>query len=737
LQLIKPGTRVMLTKKGISVMDMFDVPAFQAKYGIEPEQLIDLKGLMGDTSDNIPGVPGIGEKTATKLIVEYGSVENLIQNLDSVSGKKLQENLSKHIDLAILSKKLATIVCDMQLDFVPETFNLNPDSVKARELFINFEFKSLLAKMDTIFPGDGTNSAQPVEAIPQAVLLTAEDDIKNLTDQLRQVGQFAFYPVIVGQLPDAKLQGLAVVSPHETVYIAIEAAGWYLVKELLADKAVRKITHDVKMMYNVCKQMDILLQGVAFDTLLGAYLLNPTAAQYPLTTLKEQYLAEYSGWSSEKMPIDSAYACWSANAVHALYPVLATRLAEGGLDKLYYEIELPLVAVLAAMESYGIRVDGEYLKLMSIEIATKIELLLASIYQLAEEEFNVNSTKQLGCILFDKLKLPVIKKTKTGYSTDVEVLEKLAGQHAIIDKLLEYRLLAKLKSTYLDGLAAMIHHDTGRIYTTFNQMVTATGRLSSSEPNLQNIPVRSEIGRKIRELFVPDVGYDYIMSADYSQIELRVLAHMSADLNLLEAFNHNQDVHTRTAAEVFEVPMEEVTAQMRSRAKAVNFGIIYGISDYGLSRDIGVNRKEAAQYIDSYFAKYHGVKDFIDGIVRDARKNSYVTTLFGRRRYLPDIHSSNFNQRSFAERTAMNTPIQGTAADIIKKAMIDVHASLSEKKLRSRILLQVHDELLLEVVEAEKEVVAELVKQVMEQTVSLIVPMVVDVKMGKNWAEAK
>lgn len=737
LQLIGPDVDVMLTKKGISEMEMFNSQTFQQKYGITAEQMIDLKGLMGDVSDNIPGVPGIGEKTAAKLIAEFGTIENLIENLDKVSGKKLQENLRNNIDLALLSKKLATIVCDMPLTFDPGAYHINPNGEKVLKLLTQYEFKSLLARLDDIFPGNIPKPAKIIESYPDAVVLTDYQAITELVTKIQKSAVLEFYPIITGQIPDAILQGLAVVSEGQAVYVAADAAGWAEVLGLLSDSNVHKITYDAKKFCNACKKLDISVTGLQFDILLAAYLLEPTAAEYPLTILLEKYLDREMRGQLEKMAVDPAFACWAAKAVHDLYPVFKERLAQAGLEKLYYDIEMPLVYILASLEQCGIMVDTKYLKTMSGEITVKIKSLLLEIYGLAGEEFNVNSTKQLGVILFEKLNLPVIKKTKTGYSTDAEVLEKLAGKHPLIDRLLEYRLLTKLKSTYLDGMENLVNVNTKRIHTTFNQTVTATGRLSSSDPNLQNIPIRTEIGRRIRELFVPGTGFDYIMSADYSQIELRVLAHMSGDKNLIEAFMHKQDIHTRTAAEVFGVPMNEVTSEMRSRAKAVNFGIVYGISDYGLSRDIGVSRKEAGQYIDSYFTKYHGVKTFIDVLLADARRLGYVTTLFGRRRYLPDITSSNFNQRSFAERTAMNTPIQGTAADIIKKAMIDVYNVLQEKQLCSRILLQVHDELVLEVVAAEADLVGQVVKQAMEQAVNLSVPMIADIKLGKNWAEAK
>ena len=737
LQLISPHIQVMLTKKGISDMDVYDNQAFEAKYGVTPRQQIDLKGLIGDTSDNIPGVPGIGKITATKLIIEYGTIENLLENIDHVSGKKIQENLRNNKEIALLSKKLATIVCDMPLEFVTEDFEFHPDGEKVKELCIKFEFKSLLSKIGNIFPGNEEKSLAEIELLPQVERVTKYDEVAEIVKQVRQAGLLEFYAIVIGKLPDISMLGMAIMVLGKTVYIPAEAEGFQDVLQLFADRTVMKVTHDAKKIYNVCVALGITLQNLVFDTILAAYLLDPIASSYSLAVLKKQYLGQASNNQLDKKHDEPIFAVWAVQTIHSIYPVLKQGLVDNELEQLFHDVELPLVEVLATVENYGIKVNAEYLKVMSDDLGAKIEILLTEIYQCAGETFNVNSPKQLGVVLFEKLNLPVSKKTKTGYSTDAEVLEKLIGQHDVIEKLLEYRILSKLKSTYLDGLATLICPSTGRIHTTFNQMVTATGRLSSSEPNLQNIPIRTEVGRKIRELFVPGEGYDYIMSADYSQIELRILADMSRDDNLIESFAKLQDVHTRTAAEVFEVPMSEVTAELRSRAKAVNFGIVYGISDYGLSQDIGVSRAEAGQYIKNYFIKYHGVKNFIDNVVKEAHRQGYVTTLFGRRRYLPDINNSNFNLRSFAERTAMNTPIQGTAADIIKKAMIDVHHALQMAKLHSRILLQVHDELILEVPEDEVDQVAKIVKQAMEQSATLQVPLVVDVKTGKNWAAAK
>jgi len=739
LQLITDQTKVLLTKKGISEMDLMDAAAVEAKYGVTPRQIIDLKGLMGDTSDNIPGVPGIGEKTATKLIGEFGCIETLLANVDKVSGKKLQENLRNHVEAAIISKKLATIICDVPLEELPDSFVMEPQVDKLHELFIKLEFKSLAARIKVLFSGALSELAQShiEQQLPSIEITLKDNEVKDIISRAYGQEVISVFPLLSGHIPTTELKGLAFAFGEERYYIAAAAECWDEVLRLMADGAVRKITHDAKKVMNACTAAGLEAKGIEFDTLIAGYLLEPTASEYTLPSLSAQYGQHQVEWTEKKHGHTTEYACWAAQVINELYQPMTERLQDAGLAALFKEIELPLVKVLAAIESNGIRVDRQALKSMSGEINERILLLLTDIYRLADEEFNVNSTKQLGSILFEKLKLPATKKTKTGYSTDAEVLENLAGQHEIIDKLLEYRVLTKLKSTYLDGMEVLINAKTDRIYTTFNQTVTATGRLSSSDPNLQNIPIRTDIGRRIRELFVPGEGYQYIMSADYSQIELRILAHISDDPGLREAFITGQDIHTRTAAEVFGIPLDEVTGEMRSRAKAVNFGIVYGISDYGLSRDIGVSRKEAGQYIDNYFARYKGVKSFMDEVIADARTTGYVTTLFGRRRFLPDINSSNFNLRSFAERTAMNTPIQGTAADVIKKAMIDVSQALQDHRLSSRLLLQVHDELVLEVKEEEVEKVSTIIKQAMEQAVCLSVPLTADIKIGPNWAKAK
>lgn len=741
LQLIGDRIDVMITKKGITEMQIFDAPAFREKYGIDPIRLIDLKGLMGDASDNIPGVPGVGEKTALKLLTEYGSLENVLEHIEDVSGKKLKERLTEHQELALLSKKLATIVRDMDLELEMDRYVIQPDVNKVRAFCQRYEFKSVLQRLDQLFPEakeavDSFGFGTVVKELPAPEILTEEKKIAALAAEIEKARQFVFFPLWDNCIPQLRLRAIAVVDANcEIFYVESSANGWENLIDLFQNARVKKITHDLKPLYNAAQYMGFEINGAIFDTMLAAYLLEPAANAYGIGYLMERYLAEYE--NPETFEQDAVCAAWSASCIRDLHGVLEERLSYNGLQGLYEQIELPLLKVLASMENAGIAVNREALRHMSADIAVQVETLLEEIYALCGSTFNVNSPKQLGEILFERLNLPATKKTRRGYSTDAEVLEKLIDEHPVVEKILEYRMLTKLKSTYLDGLEVLIHSSTGRIHTNFNQTVTATGRLSSSDPNLQNIPIRTEAGRRIREFFIPADGYRYLLSADYSQIELRVLAHMSQDKNFVEAFTEQQDIHARTASEVFGVPMDLVSDEMRRKAKAVNFGIVYGISDYGLSRDLGVSRKEAGAYIESYFEKCAGVKAFIDHAVEKAHKDGFVTTLFGRKRALPEINSTNYNQRSFAERMAMNTPIQGTAADIIKKAMIDVYAGLKEQNLRSRILLQVHDELVMEVDEDEVDAVCALLRQAMPGAAKLRVPLTIDIHLGETWAKAK
>jgi DNA polymerase-1 len=732
LQLVGPNLTVMLTKKGISELECFDDAAIMAKYGLSPNALIDLKGLMGDSSDNIPGVPGVGEKTGLKLLLEYGSLENVLDHIEDVAGKKLKERLTENKELALLSKKLATIIRDMDIPFDEDEYEITPDVAKLKKFCLRYEFKSVAAKIEKLFPeGDGLGFGTVVEnLLPTFEKIDDPENLVVIADEVKAAKKIIFYPILIGKMPKIELKGMVLCLEAGLVYVDAALRNWILIMELLSDPNVVKITHDFKPLYHTGQ----VINGMIFDTMLAAYLLEPTETKYEISTLMEKYLNEFS--QPEQSDVIE-HAVWASSCIRDLYIPLQERLEKAQLMDLYQNIEAPLLQVLAEMEHNGVYVNRNHLEMMSAEIAVQIDELLKEIHVLAGLEFNVNSPKQLGEVLFERLQLPAAKKTKTGYSTNAEVLEELLPQHPIVAKVLEYRTWTKLKSTYLDGLVVLIDSETNRIHTSFNQMVTATGRLSSSDPNLQNIPVRTEAGKKIRELFEPGVGYQYLMSADYSQIELRVLAHMSEDKNFVEAFTHNQDIHTRTASEVFGIPMDEMTAEIRNKAKAVNFGIVYGISDYGLSRDLHISRKEAAHYIESYFDKCSGVKHFIDRVVEEAHTNGYVTTLFGRRRNLPAINSSNYNQRTLAERMAMNTPIQGTAADIIKKAMIEAYHELKQKKLKSRILLQVHDELVLEVIEEEIEIVSSILKDTMQNTVKLIVPLTIDIKVGVNWARAK
>lgn len=734
LQLIDSNVCVHLTKKGISEMQCMDEQAFLDQYGFAPEKLIDLKGLMGDTSDNIPGVPGVGEKTASKLLLEYGSLENVLENIEQISGKKLKERLTEFGEQAVLSKKLATIVRDMPLDFNMDTYVMQPDRKKMEDFCQKHEFRNILKKIADLFCQDEAAADIAVEVLPAFAfsVISSKAEGTALYKKIDAEKKWYIFPQYQGQTPEFSIVAAGIALEKDAYFVQADSDAWLVLEKLLGRQDIEKITHDSKFLYHIEKTTGT---GV-FDTMLAAYLLSPAAAAaaYQLDALADQYLEQVK---PAAFNCEEEQLAWSAACVRQLAPVLQAEMKKQGMLDLYEKIELPLLSVLASLEDRGIYVNKEHLEAMAEEVSGHISKLLIEIYALAGTEFNVNSPKQLGEVLFERLQLPAQKKTKTGYSTNAEVLEELRYQHPVVEKVLEYRLWTKLKSTYLDGLRVLIHPASGRIHSTFNQMVTATGRLSSSEPNLQNIPVRTEEGKKIRELFEPGEGYDYLLSADYSQIELRVLAHMSQDKNFLEAFNHNQDIHARTASEVFNVPMKEMTAELRSKAKAVNFGIVYGISDYGLSRDLRISRKEAGQYIESYFEKCPGIKNFIDTVVEKAHADGFVTTMFGRKRYLPAINSSNYNQRTLAERMAMNTPIQGTAADIIKLAMLAAEQKLQQQNLKSRMLLQVHDELVLEVIEEEIPAVSEILRDAMQNAASLSVPLTIDIKWGKNWALAK
>ncbi len=729
LQLVDKRTKVFYTKRGITDIQVFDEAEFAANYeGLVPAQLIELKGLMGDTSDNIPGVPGVGPKTALKLIKEYGNVETVLQNIDNIAGKALKAKLEANKESALLSKQLATICTSAPVDTAMQAYELQPLKEEARTLLQDLEFRNMYDRFAALLGGapvtfDLFGEVEPQQALPVICVQTPAQAAELFAALKAAVAPVAVAVSVGGQLPDLRFTRAELLL-NDKVYVLDGEGSWQeQLDAWLANGRCQKLTVDSKEIYKCCLCRKVAVQGIVDDVALAGYVADPGHSSYALQDLAKRCL-----------PAVMANACEN---IALLADVLRQQLQDMQQLALYEELELPLAPVLAQMELVGITPDTELLAQLSEDMTHRIANLELVAQEQAGEKFNLKSPKQLGVVLFEHLQLPVIKKTKTGYSTDAKVLEALEGKHPLVATILEHRKLAKLQSTYLDGLRPLVNAQTGRIHTHFQQTVTVTGRLSSTDPNLQNIPTRTEEGRQIRRIFVPGEGFDWLMSCDYSQVELRILACIARDELLLEAFRHGQDVHARTASEVFGVPLDAVTHEMRSRAKAVNFGIVYGISDFGLAKQLDVGRKEAAGYIESYFARYTGVKKYMEDIVAKAREQGYVTTLMGRRRYLPDIRHSNFNLRSFAERTAINTPIQGTAADIMKQAMIAVQQGLQAAGLTSRILLQVHDELVLEVTEDERQQVAELVRTAMEGAANLEIPLLAEVNLGRNWAETK
>lgn len=730
-QLINEHVHVFMTKKGISEIVEFDRAKLMELYEYTPEQVTDMKGLMGDASDNIPGVPGVGEKTALELIKQFGTLENTLEHSSEIKKNKVRENIETYKEQAIFSKKLATIIRNVPIDMNLEEFKLNaPDNDKLYRYFKELEFKTLISKLEAA--GMGQVEIQEPKSIDIRQASSA-DELDELVSKARSAESIAF-----------KLSGekhgeiKAYINIHRDTYsFEVNQSSKDYLRKLMEDKKIAKAGHDAKHDVLLLKSLGITVNNLSFDIMLAAYVLDPAKGAYNLSDIARDLLQEsFEDYKSKGGSEEERYAA-SVAAIERLTAPLQQKIKENELDKLYYDVELPLVEVLADMENTGFKVDRSMLEQLAVEFATQIDALTESIYLDAGETFNINSTKQLGVILFEKLELPVVKKTKTGYSTDVEVLEALQGKHAIIEKLLEYRQLLKIKSTYIDGMINVINPETGKIHSKLNQAATATGRLSSTEPNLQNIPIKTENGRKIRKVFVPS-NEDYtLVDADYSQIELRVLAHISGDETFIDAFIKNEDIHTRTASEVFNVPKEQVTSLMRGRAKAVNFGIVYGISDFGLSRDLKITKKEAKLYIDSYFSRYPKVKKYMDDTIADAKEKGYVTTVLNRRRYIPEILSRNAIQRGIGERIAMNTPIQGSAADIIKVAMIKVYNELRERKLMSKLILQVHDELIVEAHKTEVELVKELVVRNMQQAMDLKVPLTAEVNTGSSWYDAK
>jgi DNA polymerase I len=732
LQLINDHVHVLITKKGISEMLEFDAAKLRSVYEITPEQVTDMKGLMGDASDNIPGVPGIGEKTALELIKQFETLENTLQNISQVKKNKVRENLETYREQAIFSKKLATIIRNVPIDIKLQDFQINaPDNDKLYNYFKELGFKGLLSKLEASMemPESQMVSRQAAEAE-----IIDVSDVEEFVRKAQVQGSIAFKLLQSQEENNVK----AYISMAEKVYcFDIKEENKTYFKQLMEDNKISKAGHDMKQDVLLLKYMDIEINNISFDTMLAAYILDPSKSSFKIGDISNEILGEnFEDYKSKEGTVEARYSN-SVLAISKLVAPMKQMIIEEEMENLYYEVELPLLSVLADMEYRGFKVDKEMLEQLGQEFSQQIDILTESIFGYVGESFNINSTKQLGVILFEKLELPVIKKTKTGYSTDVEVLEALHDKHPMIEKLLEYRQLLKIKSTYIDGMLNVINPNTGKIHSKLNQAGTTTGRLSSTDPNLQNIPIKTENGRKIRKVFIPS-SEDYVLvDADYSQIELRVLAHISGDEKFIDAFVKNEDIHTRTASEVFNVPLNEVTPLLRNRAKAVNFGIVYGISDYGLSRDLKIPKKEAKVYIESYFSRYPNVKQYMDDVVTHAKEKGFITTLLNRRRYVPEIQSKNAIQRGIGERIAMNTPIQGSAADIIKIAMISVYNELKKRKLKSKLILQVHDELLVEAHKSEVEEVKQIVKQSMEDAMDLKVPLTAEVSTGSNWYDAK
>ena len=744
--------RLPKTVRGKTTIEDYHAQQVMEKYQVTPLQIIDLKALMGDSADNIPGIPGVGEKTATKLIVEYGSIENAHEHLEELKPNRARESMREHYDMAQMSKALATICTDSPIEFSYEKAKLG--NLYTKEAFLlckQLEFKNLLNRFDSETVQEDALEQEfftctdlaGCEALFEKAEAEKTAGVSLLTEEGRVYGA-----------------GLA-LSEEEIYYIPVEGmiTEAYLCGKLenLFNKASENNKENNTETHMICAlDVKALLKHISFDDPaavfdagVAAYLLNPLKSVYTYDDMAKEYLNGRILPSKEelmgKKTIQKAWeegtegltswACYMAYTALVCRKSMCDALQETGMWKVYTQIELPLIFTLDSMEKWGISVKGEELKSYGEKLNIRIEELEKLIWQQAGEEFNINSPKQMGVILFEKLGLKGGKKTKTGYSTAADILEKLAPEYPIVKDILEYRQLAKLKSTYADGLANVIAED-GRIHSTFNQTITATGRISSTEPNLQNIPVRMELGRLIRKVFVPENGYVFL-DADYSQIELRVLAHMSGDEKLIQAYKEAQDIHRHTASEVFHVPFDEVTDLQRRNAKAVNFGIVYGISSFGLSQDLSITRKEAAEYIERYFESYPRIKGFLDGLVEEGKEKGYVTTMFGRRRPIPELKSSNFMQRSFGERVAMNSPIQGTAADIIKIAMNRVYRRLKDENLKSRLVLQVHDELLIETCKEEIPQVSAILEEEMKGAAKLSVELEVDMHQGNNWYEAK
>ncbi|MBN1466202.1 DNA polymerase I [candidate division KSB1 bacterium] len=757
MQLVDGNVKIFNPRRSGEAPEWLDEKGVQDKIGLPPSKIIDYLALMGDSSDNIPGVPGIGPVSALKLLQEYGSLEAVLANRDKISDTRARTALQKNPDAAIMSRELTAIQCDVPLDFTPSDLIVgNVDADRAFRFFQDMQFRTL---------ADRFAPAQP-KLKRDYRLIQTEDEVRALTRQLRAAGRFVFDTETTHQDPmRAELVGLSFSCAEGVAhYIPVQGSGQLMsdlkplkldlvladLKPIFEDETIGKCGHNAKYDIIVLSHYDITVRGLVFDTMVASYLLDPSVRQHNLDALALAYFnlkkiptSHIIGSGAKQITMDMApieevsdYSCEDADVTWRLWQLLQPLIEEKELLPLLNEVETPLIHVLVAMERCGVAIDKPYMASISKDLQRELATVEKKIYELAGIKFNINSPRQLGKILFKDLNLPVIRKTKTGYSTDVSVLEELAGKHELPRQILEYRQFAKLKSTYVDALPKLINPKTGRLHTSYNQTVAATGRLSSSDPNLQNIPIRSEIGRSIRAGFIATDDDHILLDADYSQIELRIMAHLSGDATLRDSFMHDEDVHRRTAALVFAVEPSAVTDEQRRRAKEVNFGIMYGMGAFGLSQRLGISADEAAQFIATYFANYPGVQQFMVDIVHEARAKGYVTTLLNRRRYISEINNDNRRIRDFAERTAINTPIQGSAADLIKVAMIRIQRRMEEEGLASKMILQVHDELVFDVVKSELAPMQDLVKNEMENAISLAVPIKVEMGTGSNWLKA-
>ena len=746
IQLASNKTTTLITKKGVGEVEEYNFDSVMEKYEMTPTQFIDLKGLMGDKSDNIPGVPGIGEKTGIKLIKEFSSIENLVEHTDELKGS-LKKKIEENKELAIMSKRLATIIRDVPIEVSLEELEYGDyDKDAVIEEFKRFGFTSLISRLIDL---DG--ASEPTEEVALELNIKPLDNAEELINEIKEKKELIVKTVTkVGNILEKNILYMFISVDGENIYYLNEGQ-LSLFKDVLVSTEIKKFGYNLKDDYIALRPYDIKLENMYFDITIAEYLIDSASStSYECSAIAMKYLTRKikskedllgKGAKAKKfedLDIEelSEYIAQIVNVVKLSSEKMEKSLNESDMDSLFYEVEMPLVEVLGEMEFVGIEVDREMLNELGTEFKEIISKLEAEIYEMAGESFNINSPKQLGVILFEKLELPVIKKTKTGYSTNAEVLDKLRDKHEIIDKITEYRQIVKLNSTYVEGLLGIMNPISNRIHSSFNQTITTTGRISSTEPNLQNIPVKMEMGRKIRKVFIAGKNHK-LVDADYSQVELRVLANMSGDENMIDAFKHGEDIHAKTASQIFDVDINDVTPRQRSEAKAINFGIVYGKSDFGLSEDLNIPVKQAKEYINSYFEKYSKIKEFMDTTIEDATVNGYITTLLNRRRYIPELKSSNFMLRNAGKRAAMNAPIQGSAADIIKIAMVNVYKKLEESNLKSKLILQVHDELIVEATDDELEIVEKIVREEMENAFSMDVHLDVDLNVGYSWYETK